>query len=50
MTKIIPHLWYNKEASEAAQFYTSIFPNSNMLDSLTLHDTPQEMHRSLLFN
>lgn len=30
MQKIIPHLWFDKQAEEAAQFYTSIFENSNM--------------------
>jgi len=28
--KIIPHLWYTKEAEEAARFYTSIFPDSHV--------------------
>ena len=28
--KIIPHLWYTKEAEEAAGFYASIFPNSRV--------------------
>lgn len=28
--KIVPHLWYVKEAEEAARFYTSIFPNSRI--------------------
>jgi predicted 3-demethylubiquinone-9 3-methyltransferase (glyoxalase superfamily) len=28
--KIIPHLWYAKEAEEAARFYTSIFPDSRV--------------------
>ena len=28
VAKIVPHLWYAKEALEAARFYTSIFPNS----------------------
>jgi predicted 3-demethylubiquinone-9 3-methyltransferase (glyoxalase superfamily) len=28
--KIFPHLWYTKEAEEAAQLYTSIFPNSHI--------------------
>ena len=28
MQKITPHLWYDKEASEAAAYYTSIFPTS----------------------
>jgi predicted 3-demethylubiquinone-9 3-methyltransferase (glyoxalase superfamily) len=29
-TKIYTHLWYAKEAEEAAQFYASIFPNSQV--------------------
>jgi predicted 3-demethylubiquinone-9 3-methyltransferase (glyoxalase superfamily) len=28
--KIFPHLWYAKEAHEAAQFYASIFPESRV--------------------
>jgi predicted 3-demethylubiquinone-9 3-methyltransferase (glyoxalase superfamily) len=28
--KITPHLWYAKEAEEAARFYTSIFPDSRV--------------------
>jgi len=28
--KIIPHLWYTKEAEEAARFYASIFPDSRV--------------------
>ncbi len=30
MTKITPFLWFDKEALEAAEFYTSIFPNSHI--------------------
>jgi predicted 3-demethylubiquinone-9 3-methyltransferase (glyoxalase superfamily) len=30
IAKIVPHLWYAKEAEEAARFYTSIFPNSRI--------------------
>jgi hypothetical protein len=26
MQRITPHLWYDKEAKEAAAFYTSVFP------------------------
>jgi predicted 3-demethylubiquinone-9 3-methyltransferase (glyoxalase superfamily) len=37
---IVPHLWYDKEAKEAAQFYVSIFPDSKMSDVTTIHDTP----------
>jgi predicted 3-demethylubiquinone-9 3-methyltransferase (glyoxalase superfamily) len=29
-TKIIPSLWYTKEAEEAARFYASIFPDSRV--------------------
>jgi predicted 3-demethylubiquinone-9 3-methyltransferase (glyoxalase superfamily) len=38
--KIVPHLWYDKEAKEAAEFYTSIFPDSKVTNVTTLHDTP----------
>lgn len=37
---IVPHLWFNKEAKEAAEFYTSIFPNSKIINFSTIHDTP----------
>ena len=32
--KIVPHLWYTKEAEEAARFYASIFPDSRV-DAVT---------------
>jgi predicted 3-demethylubiquinone-9 3-methyltransferase (glyoxalase superfamily) len=38
--KIVPHLWYDKEAREAAEFYTSIFPDSKVTNVTTLRDTP----------
>ena len=28
LQKIIPHLWYTREAEEAARFYASIFPDT----------------------
>jgi predicted 3-demethylubiquinone-9 3-methyltransferase (glyoxalase superfamily) len=40
MQKIIPHLWFDKEAKEAAEFYTSLFPDSKITNVTTLHDTP----------
>jgi len=40
MQKIIPHLWYDKEAVQAAQFYVSIFPDSKITNTSTLNDTP----------
>jgi predicted 3-demethylubiquinone-9 3-methyltransferase (glyoxalase superfamily) len=30
LQKITPHLWYTKEAEEAAQLYASIFPDSRV--------------------
>lgn len=40
MQKIIPHLWYDKEAKEAAEFYTSIFPESKITNVTVLNNTP----------
>ena len=38
--KIVPHLWFDKEAKEAADFYASVFPNSSIKNVTTLRDTP----------
>ena len=38
--KIVPHLWFDKEAREAAQFYTSLFEDSCVEGITTLQDTP----------
>ena len=40
MQKIVPHLWFDKEAKEAAEFYASVFPDSKVTSVTTLHDTP----------
>ena len=40
MQKITPHLWFDKEAKEAAEFYTSLLPDSRVTNIITLHDTP----------
>lgn len=40
MQKIIPHLWFDKEAREAAEFYTSVFPDSAITNTTTLRNTP----------
>jgi predicted 3-demethylubiquinone-9 3-methyltransferase (glyoxalase superfamily) len=29
--RIAPHLWYDKEAKEAAEFYASVFPDSTLM-------------------
>ena len=38
--KITPFLWFDKEAREAAKFYTSVFKESKMLTTETMDDTP----------
>lgn len=40
MQKIIPHLWFDKEAKEAADLYVSTFPNSKVKSATMLHNTP----------
>ena len=40
MQKIIPHLWFDKEAKEAADFYVSAFPKSRIKSTTLLHNTP----------
>ncbi|TBL80993.1 VOC family protein [Paenibacillus thalictri] len=37
---ITPHLWFDKEAKEAAEFYCSVFPNSKITSTRTLNNTP----------
>lgn len=38
--KIVPHLWFDKVAKEAADFYCSVFPDSGISNITTIHDTP----------
>ena len=40
MEKIRPHLWFDKEAVEAAELYSSRFSDSRITNVTTLHDTP----------
>jgi len=40
MQKIIPHLWHDKQAQEAARFYCSLLPDSQITNIVTLHNTP----------
>ena len=40
MRKIIPHLWFDTEALEAAKFYTSIFADSRVESSSKMDGTP----------
>jgi predicted 3-demethylubiquinone-9 3-methyltransferase (glyoxalase superfamily) len=38
--KIATHLWFDKEAKEAAKFYTSIFRDSRIGEIITIRNTP----------
>lgn len=40
MQRITPHLWYDKEAKEAAGLYTSLFKGSEIKSTITLDNTP----------
>lgn len=40
MQKITPHLWFDKEAGEAAGFYTAIFPHSRITGTSTIREVP----------
>jgi predicted 3-demethylubiquinone-9 3-methyltransferase (glyoxalase superfamily) len=40
MQKITTHLWFDKEAKEAAEFYASLFKDSRIKNVSTIHGTP----------
>lgn len=40
MQKIVPHLWFDTQAKEAAAFYVAAFPNSKITSSTVLKNTP----------
>jgi predicted 3-demethylubiquinone-9 3-methyltransferase (glyoxalase superfamily) len=40
MQKITPHLWFDTQAVEAANFYCSTFTSSRVSDVSTIYDTP----------
>ncbi|HET7259212.1 MAG TPA: VOC family protein [Candidatus Acidoferrum sp.] len=40
MRTITPHLWFDKQAKEAAALYISLLPNSKIMRVRTLHNTP----------
>jgi len=42
--KITPNLWFDKEAEEAARFYTSLFKNSEILEMSHYSEAGQEIH------
>ena len=38
--KIVPHLWFDKEAKQAAEFYCTVFPGSKVDSVTVLENTP----------
>ncbi|MGB4587712.1 MAG: VOC family protein [Clostridiaceae bacterium] len=40
MQKIVPHLWYDKEAKEAAEFYVGLFEKSKLVSSKVIKNPP----------
>lgn len=40
MQKIVPHFWYDKEAKDAAELYTTVFENSKIKNVTRITDTP----------
>ncbi len=40
MQTITPHLWFDREAKDAADLYVSLFPDSRVASVRTIHDTP----------
>lgn len=37
---ITPHLWFDNQARQAAEFYCSVFPDARIESLIVLHDTP----------
>ncbi len=40
MQKITPHLWFENDAEEAAEFYISLFKDAKRIDKTVINDTP----------
>ena len=45
LKKIVPHLWFSKEAEEAAAFYTSVFSDAEIGDITRYGDEGFEIHQ-----
>ena len=50
MQKIIPHLWYDKEAKAAAVFYTGLFPDSEIKSVRIIENTPSGDAETIRFS
>ena len=40
MQKIVPHLWFDREALEAAEFYATVFDDARITHKSVIKDTP----------
>ncbi|CZR05083.1 Glyoxalase superfamily enzyme, possibly 3-demethylubiquinone-9 3-methyltransferase [Trichococcus flocculiformis] len=40
MNKIVPHFWFDTQATEAAEFYTSLFDNSKITNISQIQNPP----------
>lgn len=49
MQKIIPHLWFDKNAEDAIKFYISLFDDSKLENKVVLKDTPSGDADSFVF-
>lgn len=49
MQKLVPNLWYDTQALEAAQFYTSLFDDSRINWTTIVEDTPSGDSEQLSF-
>lgn len=47
MKKIIPFLWFDTQALEAAKLYTSIFPNSKIIEQDEIQNTGPDMKQTI---
>jgi predicted 3-demethylubiquinone-9 3-methyltransferase (glyoxalase superfamily) len=43
--KITPHLWFDRQAEEAAKYYTGIFKNSKILNTVHYSKEGYEIHK-----
>ncbi len=50
VAKVLPHLWFDKEAKAAAAFYCSVFPESRVESELVLRNTPSGDCEVVSFN
>lgn len=48
--KIVPHLWFDRDAREAVRFYTSLFSNSEIVSETRIEGTPSGDVDIITFN